>query len=145
MNNNKHDRGWISLAEKAFRLAESDAASRPLPKMDIICMLCKQSAEMQLKGYLEASGEEIPETRDLCLVLDECSKIDAAFSDLEDCCKRLGMYEDMHNRNFEISWTDLEMALMDADEVRTFVSRLLPENQDGDFGMGKWPPDDLPF
>jgi HEPN domain-containing protein len=124
------------MAARTFKLAESDAGSKSASQMDIICVLCKQSAEMHLKGFLEARGADAVDSRSLIQILKACETLCPLFSKLEDPCRRLGMYEDMHKRSYEISWCDMEMAVIDANEIRAFVSTLL---------AGQGAQDDLPF
>lgn len=53
---------------------------------------CQQAAEKALKAILASSGETIPKTHDLRLLIERCVALDTSLEPLRDACDELTPY-----------------------------------------------------
>jgi HEPN domain-containing protein len=53
---------------------------------------CQQAAEKALKAVIAGSGDPIPKTHDLRVLVERCIRIDQALAELEDICDELTPY-----------------------------------------------------
>lgn len=79
---------WLGKADQDYRAAErlsEDQASFA----EVILFPCQQSAEKNLKAYLQWSNVRFPKTHDLTLLLNLCIDLQPAFEELAEACQEL--------------------------------------------------------
>ena len=104
--------------------AEYLQGKRPQP-LEIICFLCLQSAEKNLKGYLISKGiAEPPKIYNLLLLNDMCKKHDEIFSEIERACDVFNRYgvQPRYPNELGITVNEMLKALEYAQKVRDFIT-----------------------
>ncbi len=121
-------RRWLDLAENDKLSAQHLLTLHPMP-IEVICYLCEQSAEKNLKGYLCVSENEIPKTHDLMKLNRLCQNQDATFIEIMESCSNLTPYgvQVRYPNNIELSDEDVRLAIEDMEKVSVFVSSKLSE------------------
>ena len=117
---------WIKIANEDFSSALFLKGMMPIP-FEIICFHCQQCAEKYLKAYLVEQEQLITKTHNLDLVLKQCLSIDKKFVDLKKQCIRLTDYavDVRYPYRLELDEKLTDLALEDADTIKTFVSAIL--------------------
>jgi len=127
---------WLSAAEDAFSVAEhSFRTMRPAPG-EIICFLCRQSAEKDLKGFLAFNGVEPPGTEDLTRLSEMCGAVCADFSALRVKCGFLdgcGVIP-RPSGSAQTAENDTKTALLYAADIKDFVKNKTGCNRCGKCG-----------
>ncbi|MBR6080938.1 MAG: HEPN domain-containing protein [Treponema sp.] len=117
---------WIRFAQMDLNSAEYLKTMIPAP-LEIICYHCQQSAEKALKAFLCFHGTEIIKTHDLRFLCNECRKINAEFSSIEENCSRATIYGVQSRYPFamEIEESDMVLAISDAHKIIDFVENIM--------------------
>ena len=113
---------WFQYADMDLASAEHLQSMRPQP-LEIICFLCQQSAEKNLKGYLICkTATEPPKTHDLIFLNNKCLDIDERFSSIDKACGVLNRYgvQPRYPNELGITENDMQKALEYARLVRDF-------------------------
>jgi len=99
---------------------------RPVP-LEIICYHCEQTAEKALKFYLIFKDSEPSRTHDLRLLCKMYSNSDKSFDEISQSCINLTPYgiQPRYPFEIEIAESDMEKAIVDADQVLNFVLQKL--------------------
>jgi len=123
MDNKKFSEEWFLIADADLGSAAFLQNMKPIP-IEIICYHCQQSAEKFLKGFLASMGVEIAKTHDLPQLNIMCKALDEEFTQIEGQCLRLTDFGVMVRYPYpiDINFTDMEIALRDANEIKRFVS-----------------------
>ena len=115
---------WFQHADMDLASAEYLQGMRPQP-LEVICFLCQQSAEKNLKGYLIFKGvTEPPKTHNLTILSELCLKYDEHFHEIVRACDVLTGYG-VHPRypnELGITVNNALKALEYARQVRDFGS-----------------------
>lgn len=115
---------WFNHARDDLRSAEHLTTLHPVP-CEVICYLCRQSAEKALKGFLvfHIPDQEPPRIHDLEQLRKMCSEWEKDFALYEVDCKRLTQYAvaARYPNELEIDLKDAELALKSAAAVLKFV------------------------
>ena len=83
---------WFRFADMDLLSAEHLQSLRPQP-LEIICFLCQQSAEKNLKGYLIFKGViEPPKIHNLNTLNNMCLEYDKRFNEIDRACDVLTGY-----------------------------------------------------
>ncbi len=122
---------WLDFATKDIGSAKYLLDMRPAP-LAIICYHCQQAAEKTLKGYLIHQDIEPPRTHNLGILCSMCMDIDKAFDELIVPCGRLTLYgvQPRYPYEIQISDSDMQTAINDADGVMNFVLQRLRLTED---------------
>jgi HEPN domain-containing protein len=83
--------GWLSKARTDLLGAET-LAGLPQPLGAIVCFLCQQCAEKQLKAFLVFRQTTFRKSHDLAYVLELCAALEPEFAALRGACKKLTPY-----------------------------------------------------
>ena len=120
---------WLRFSEMDLNSAEYLKSMIPQP-MEIICYHCQQSAEKALKAFFVLHNNEVKKTHDLRFLCNECEKIDASFSKIEENSSRLTIYGVQSRYPFaiEIETEDMELAIADAHSIFAFVKNAITLN-----------------
>ena len=113
---------WFRFADMDLLSAEHLQSLRPQP-LEIICFLCQQSAEKNLKGYLIYKGVvEPPKIHNLKFLIDMCLDYGERFSEIEKACSALTRYgvQPRYPNEIEILEHDMIKALEYARQIRDF-------------------------
>ena len=114
---------WFQFADMDLKTAEHISNTmRPQP-LEIICFLCQQSAEKNLKGYLIYKGvTEPPKIHNLDILGEMCSEYGERFAELKRACGALTRYGVQPRYPNELGITDHDTlkALEYARQVRDF-------------------------
>jgi HEPN domain-containing protein len=114
---------WFQYADVDLTTAEHlSNTMRPQP-LEIICFLCQQSAEKNLKGYLIIKGiAEPPKTHDLRILRKMCLDFDAGYDTIERACNALTRYgvQPRYPNELGIIENDMKRALEYARLIRSF-------------------------
>ena len=113
---------WFQYADMDLESAEYLQGKRPQP-LEIMCFLCQQSAEKNLKGYLIFKTDtEQSKTHDLMFLINKCADFDKRFSSLEKACGALNRYgvQPRYPNELGITINDALKALEYARQVRDF-------------------------
>jgi len=114
---------WFHIADMDIATAEHLLTTmRPQP-VEIICFLCQQSAEKNLKGYLTFIGTiEPPKTHDLSYLVTMCNKADERFEVIERACDTLTRYsvQPRYPKDTGITMAETLKALDYARQIRDF-------------------------
>ena len=113
---------WFRFAEKDIISAERNTTFHPV-HMQLVCYLCQQSAEKNLKGYLVYKGIDEPQkTHNLDVLCDQCLTFDAQFEEIYDQCEMLSAYgvQPRYPHEMEISESNMEKALVCARQIHEF-------------------------
>jgi HEPN domain-containing protein len=92
------DEGRTRLVEDWYRFAAEDlAAAKELHQerdgfFHQTCLLCQQSAEKYLKGFLLSQGWKLARTHELSRLVSECLSYDESFEALYPPCELLNGY-----------------------------------------------------
>jgi len=113
---------WQRLAELDLKSAEHLLNMKPIP-IELICYLCQQSAEKNLKGYLVFHDINPPKTHDLNELRKLCFNISKIFKNIADHCSDLTAYatQPRYPMNISLEEKDVKKALSTAKSIRTFV------------------------
>ena len=113
---------WFQYSDMDLASAEHLQKMYPLP-LEIICFLCQQSAEKNLKGYLIYMGiAEPPRTHNLDTLGVLCSEYDHSFEELKKACSVLTAYgvQPRYPNELGITENDMQKALEYARQIREF-------------------------
>jgi len=113
---------WFQYADSDLSSAEYLLDKRPKP-FELICYLCEQSAEKNLKGYLIYKGMiEPPKIHDLDILCEMCSEYDERFIEMKRACNTLTRYgvQPRYPHEMEIQEHDMEKALEYARQIQSF-------------------------
>ena len=113
---------WFQYADMDLASAEHLQSMRPQP-FEIICFLCQQSAEKNLKGYLIGKGvAEPPKTHNLDTLGILCSEYDNRFQEIKKACSVLTVYgvQSRYPNELGITENDMQKALEYARTIRSF-------------------------
>jgi len=113
---------WFQYADMDLDSAEYLQGKCPQP-LEIICFLCQQSAEKNLKGYLINKGvTEPPKTHNLDTLGIMCSEYDNRFQEIKKACSVLTAYgvQPRYPNELGIMENDMRKALEYAREIREF-------------------------
>jgi HEPN domain-containing protein len=113
---------WFQYADMDLDSAEYLQGKRPQP-FEIICFLCQQSAEKNLKGYLISKCiAEPPKVHNLPLLNNMCKEYDNRFSEVDRACDVLNRYgvQPRYPNELGITETDMRKALVYARQIRDF-------------------------
>jgi len=134
---------WFRFADMDLLSAERNTAFYPV-HMQLVCYLCQQSAEKNLKGFLVYKGiVEPPKIHNLDTLCEMCSEYDEGFSEIKRACVILTRYgvQPRYPHEMEISEYDMKTAIDYARQVRDCIpiqearqeletSRILAEAED---------------
>jgi len=90
---------------------------------------CQQAAEKSLKAYLALNGSQIQKIHDLTVLLSQCERYHAAFSQLLDACEILPPYGTLFRypgTALTPKKSDVEEAVQLATEVYEFTVSHMP-------------------
>ncbi|MCL1819162.1 MAG: HEPN domain-containing protein [Oscillospiraceae bacterium] len=113
---------WFQYADMDLDSAEYLQGKRPIP-LEIICFLCQQSAEKNLKGYLIFKGTpEPPKIHNLLILNKMCIEHDNRFREVERACDMLNRYgvQPRYPNELGITENDMRKALEYARQIRDF-------------------------
>ena len=113
---------WFQFADMDLASAEHLLSMHPQP-LEIICFLCQQSAEKNLKGYLIDKGVvEPPKTHNLDTLGILCSEYDNRFQEIKKACSVLTAYsvQPRYPNELGITENDMKKALEYARKIRDF-------------------------
>ena len=113
---------WFHHADMDMASAEHLQSLRPQP-LEIICFLCQQSAEKNLKGYLIYKGvTEPPKTHNLDTIGILCSEYDNRFQEIKKACSVLTAYgvQPRYPKEIGVTVSDTLKALEYARQIRDF-------------------------
>jgi len=113
---------WFRFADMDLETAEYIQGKRPQP-LEIICFLCQQSAEKNLKGYLIYKGvAEPPKIHKLDILCEMCSEYDTRFTEIKRACGALNRYgtQPRYPNELGITENDSNKALEYARQIRNF-------------------------
>jgi HEPN domain-containing protein len=113
---------WFRFADMDLETAEYIQGKRPQPH-EIICYLCQQSAEKNLKGYLIYKGvAEPPRIHKLDILCELCSEQDEGFAEIKRACGALNRYgiQPRYPNELGITENDTRKALEYARQIRDF-------------------------
>ncbi|MCL2433431.1 MAG: HEPN domain-containing protein [Clostridia bacterium] len=113
---------WFHYADMDLDSAEYLQGKRPQP-LEIICFLCQQSAEKNLKGYLISKGTaEPPKIHNLLVLNNLCVEHDNRFSEVERACDVLNRYgvQPRYPNELGITENDMRKALEYARQIQGF-------------------------
>lgn len=79
---------WLGRARNDLGAARK-LLSDPDPFPAIAAYHCQQAAEKPLKALLASTGEPIPKTHDLRVLVERCAIIDGSLGGLRDACEEL--------------------------------------------------------
>jgi HEPN domain-containing protein len=100
---------WFQFADMDLASAEHLLSMHPQP-LEIICFLCQQSAEKNLKGYLIDKGVvEPPKTHNLDTLGILCSEYDNRFQEIKKACSVLTAYSVQPRYPNELGITENDM------------------------------------
>jgi HEPN domain-containing protein len=128
-----------SEAESWLRRARDDlGAARKLLSGDdpfpaTAAYHCQQAAEKALKAVIAGTGDPIPKTHDLRVLIERCIRIDQSLAELEDVCEELTPYATEFRYPSEIPDPDLgevqsalELAERVTTAIETHIQRQIP-------------------
>ena len=113
---------WFRFAEMDLLSAERNSTFHPV-HMQLVCYLCQQSAEKNLKGFLIYKGiEEPPKIHSLDTLCNKCSEYNPRFEDIYELCETLTAYgvQPRYPNEIEISQADMKKALAYAKQINEF-------------------------
>ena len=113
---------WFRFADMDLESAEYLQGKRPQP-LEIICYLCQQSAEKNLKGYLIYNGiAEPPKIHNLLVLNNMCIEYEKRFNEIERACDTLNRYgvQPRYPNELGVTVNDTLKALEYARQVRDF-------------------------
>ena len=113
---------WFRYADMDLLSAQRNTTFHPV-HMQLVCFLCQQSAEKNLKGFLIYHGvEEPPKIHNLDILCDACSAHDPRFQEIYDQCERLTIYgvQPRYPREMIITQNNMKNALMYAQQIAEF-------------------------
>lgn len=120
---------WLEKAETDYRAAET--LNRDQSSFShLVLFLCQQSAEKNLKAYLQWSDIRPPKTHDLVFLLNSCLELNPSFAELEEACMGLtGLAVDPRYplEDTEQVLLSPDAALEYAAHIHDCVIQLLPE------------------
>jgi HEPN domain-containing protein len=127
MNNDEYAREWLQFAEMDLSSANHLLTHYPMP-VEIICYLCQQSSEKNLKSLLVLNNIRPPRTHDLIELLILCKSIIADFSSILKQCNSLNKYSvaPRYPREIAVSESDARTALSFAQNVLNLVKSHFP-------------------
>jgi len=117
---------WLQIAYEDFDLARFVFEHKHPKPLEIICYHCQQSAEKSLKGYLQARGEDIPNTHAVGALCSRCAKLEPSFEAYDFACAKLTLYA-THTRypsRLEIEERDALRAIRWAKEIYELTEKL---------------------
>ena len=113
---------WFQYADMDLDSAEYLQGKRPQP-LEIICFLCQQSAEKNLKGYLISKDAiEPPKIHNLLVLNNMCIEYDNRFNEVERACDVLNRYgvQPRYPNELGITESDMRKAIEYAWHIRNF-------------------------
>lgn len=113
---------WIRKASSDLKLATKSVGDDET--LDPAVYLTHQCAEKSLKTFFVFTGNKIPKTHDLDILLDDCVRLDWTFMMLQTECKTLDPYgfnSRYPNDSFRVNQQDLVEAINMASKVFDFV------------------------
>jgi HEPN domain-containing protein len=114
---------WFRFADLDILSAERNTRFYPI-HMQLVCYLCQQSAEKNLKGFLVYKGVEVPpKIHHLNILCDNCLEYDPQFKEIYDQCESLTRYgvQSRYPHEMEISESDMKKALICARQIKDFA------------------------
>ena len=114
---------WFRFADMDLLSAQRNTTFHPV-HMQLICYLCQQSAEKNLKGFLIYKGiEEPPKSHNLDMLCDKCANFDVRFECIYDQCESLTRYgvQPRYPHEMEISEQNMKKALEHARQVMNCI------------------------
>ena len=114
---------WFQFADMDLASAEHLANTMYPKPLEIICYLCQQSAEKNLKGYLICKTIAEPlKTHDLIFLNTKCTKFDNHFCEIDKICGVLNRYgvQPRYPNELGINENDTQKALEYARQIRDF-------------------------
>ena len=114
---------WFQFADMDLKSAEHLLNTMHPQPLEIICFLCQQSAEKNLKGYLiYKTVTEQSKTHDLMYLNNKCADFDNRFTNLDKACGALNRYgvQPRYPNELGITEHDTLKALEYARQVRDF-------------------------
>ena len=122
------------IAAEWFAKAESDLNFVKASFKDFdefysqMCLLCHDSVEKYLKGFLIAKGKKPKKIHDILTLLKECEKINHEFFSFTDKCRNLNRYYTplKYPSYFPpLSREDAEQAIEVANDIQKFIGEAL--------------------
>lgn len=122
-----HVRAWLTKAEHDRRTAEAALNQHP-PITDTAAFHCPQAVEKLLKAYLVHRGAAFEKVHDLEVLLAQCARWDAAFSELIERVEPLSAFAVRFRYPGPADPTveQVRAALAAVAEVQQFVAARLP-------------------
>ena len=114
---------WFRFADMDLLSAERLTTHYPV-HMQLVCYLCEQSAEKNIKGFLVYNGiTEPPKIHNLEILCDRCSEFSAEFANIYDQCESLTRYgvQPRYPHEMEITEQDMKKALEYAKQIKEFA------------------------
>jgi HEPN domain-containing protein len=122
-----------SIVKEWFDIADTELASakyltdmrHPSPDA-VICYLCQQATEKNLKGYLVLNDIAPPKTHNLLELSKLCESIHTNFSIFFTKCAFLNQYGVMprYPNELQITSDDVKVALRYANDIKQFVQSI---------------------
>ena len=110
---------WLRIADTDLDSAKilNDAVRKPY---EIICYLCAQSVEKQLKGYLIYCGITPKKTHDLSFLNSLCIEKDKEFDNIQICCDFLTTFANdiRYPHKYEITEDDVNFSIKAVEKVK---------------------------
>jgi HEPN domain-containing protein len=124
MDNLQNAQEWWRLADMDLSTAEYLVGMRPMP-IEIICYHSQQAAEKYLKGYLVLHGNTPPKTRDLNVLLKQCTILSPELQNISDPCSDLTAYgvQPRYPMEWVLDEVDVHQALANAKAVWDCIKR----------------------
>ncbi|MCL2695410.1 MAG: HEPN domain-containing protein [Clostridiales bacterium] len=113
---------WFRYADMDLLSAEHLILHHPV-HIHLVCFLCQQTAEKNLKGFLlYHKNEEPPKIHNLDILCDTCSALDSRFEQIYVPCEKLTNYgvQPRYPNEMEITENDMNNALMYAKQIAEF-------------------------
>jgi HEPN domain-containing protein len=116
---------WFDIATGDIRAAEHLMTMHHPRPDNIICFLCQQSAEKQIKGFLIFKGIEFGKTHDLVALLELAKTNNADISVLLDKCAFLFQFavEPRYPNRHEYTEEEVKTAIRYARDIQAFIKQ----------------------
>ncbi|MCL2694930.1 MAG: HEPN domain-containing protein [Clostridiales bacterium] len=114
---------WFHYADMDLLSAQGAAARYPV-HLQLVCFLCQQSVEKNLKGFLlYHEGTEPPRIHNLDFLCGKCAVIDPSFNEIYDQCEVLSTYSVLprYPRELFVEEHHMKKALVYAQEIKDFA------------------------
>ena len=114
---------WFRFADNDLLSAERLTTFYPI-HMQLVCYLCEQAAEKNLKGFLVYNGiAELPKTHELDRLCEMCSGYEMQFSEIERACDILTRYgvQPRYPHEMEVTEQNMKKALEYTRQIKDFA------------------------